>query len=84
MSSQTKTIEIPLTFIIPRPVEIERQRGLHSTLGPFGCLVQYRGTTIEKDKIKEAAAMCGVSYGTFMRCVVNDVAAQVLKLKSPD
>ncbi len=78
--------EIPLTFTICRPAEIDRVKGkgITSTGGPNGCFIQYRGTTQEKERIKEAASALGLSYGTFMRCITNDVAEQVLALVAVD
>ena len=72
--------DIPLSLNIPTPVPFERARakGIESSTGPNGCLVQYRGTTFEKERIKRAAEYCGVSYGTFMRSVVTDAAAVII------
>jgi len=70
-----------LTYEIPRPQELKRAtgRGIDSTVGPEGCLIQYRGTEFEKNKIKRAAAALGITYGSFMRNVTNDMADAVLK-----
>lgn len=70
--------EQPIYFVIPRPVEIPRQKGIHATNGPNKCLIQYKGTKPERDKIQRAADALGISYGCFMRRVVNDVADQVI------
>ncbi len=73
-------MNIPPYFIIPTPVEIPVQRGIASTNGPNGCLIQCRGTTMERDKIQRAANLLGLTYGTFMRRVVNDFADAVIQL----
>lgn len=72
----------PGTMIIPYPRPIAYGRGIESTVGPNGCLLQCRGTEQEKDKIKDAAAFLGVSYGAFMRSVVNSSADVILAIKA--
>jgi hypothetical protein len=66
--------EIPAVVTIPLPTEIPHSYGLEATSGPNGCFIQCRGTKMERDKIAAAAAKIGLSYGTFMRRIVNDVA----------
>ncbi len=73
-------MNIPPYFIIPTPVEIPRQKGIASTQGPNGCLIQCRGNTMERDKIQRAANLLGISYGTFLRRCANDLADQVIML----
>lgn len=70
---------LPPIITIPLPTVIPYGKGLESTIGPQGCLIQTRGTVPEKDKIKRAAAKVGISYGAFMRRVANDAADFVLK-----
>lgn len=90
MSSRTLTEEeinalspdgLPLQFTIPRPREFQTHygRGIDSCRGPEGCFIQFRGVITERDKIQQAAKVLGISYGNFMRSIVNDVADRVLK-----
>lgn len=79
MSSPTTT-DLPVGYFIPRPTEFKRAigRGIDSTVGPEGCLIQYRGTETEKKLIKQAAAVLGITYGSFIRNVATDMAKAVL------
>lgn len=65
---------------IPVPSEIPYGYGLAATSGPEGCLIQCRGTVPEREKIKYAAHLLGLTYGTFMRRVVNDAADVIIEL----
>ena len=70
---------------IPLPTDIPYGYGIAATSGPQGCLIQARATTPERDKIQQAAAAIGVSYGTFMRRVTNDAADYVLaQIENPE
>jgi len=79
IASRTKMAEMPLTFSIARPVDYAKvhEKGIDSTRGPYGRFIQYRGTESERDKLQEAAAYLGITYGNFLRCIANDVAAPV-------
>ncbi|MCA2510509.1 MAG: hypothetical protein IM561_09015 [Microcystis sp. M60BS1] len=75
--------EIPVVMVLPLPTTIPQSYGLESTSGPNGCFIQCRGTKNEREKISKAAAKIGLSYGTFMRRVVND-AAEFIHRELPD
>jgi hypothetical protein len=70
--------ELPQFILLPLPTEIPRSYGLEATSGPYSCLIQCRGTKKERDKIQKAAALLGITYGTFMRRVVNDAADAII------
>lgn len=76
--------ELPLTFMIPVPVQLERARGRASTSGPEKCFLQCRGTKMERAAIEQAADICGVSSGTFMRFTVMAMAEAVIKAHNND
>lgn len=71
--------ELPVFINLPIPTEIPYSYGIEATSGPYGCLIQCRGTHRERDKIKRAAALVGVSYGTFIRRLLNDAADLIIK-----
>lgn len=73
------TKELPYSITLPIPTDIPYSYGIEATSGPYGCLIQCRGTHKERDKIKKAAALVGVSYGTFIRRLLNDAADALIK-----
>lgn len=70
--------ELPISFTIPIPTPIPYSWGIEATSGPDGCFIQCRGTVPEREKIKTAAALLGLSYGGFMRRVLNDAADAII------
>jgi hypothetical protein len=76
--------EPPLVLSIPLPSELARAYGIESTRGPFACFIQYRGLINERENIKKAAEICGISYGMFMRCILNDAATEIINAMRPD
>lgn len=71
--------ELPISLTIPLPTQIPYSWGIEATSGPEGCFIQCRGTIPEREKIKRAAAVLGLSYGGFMRRVLNDTADVILR-----
>jgi hypothetical protein len=73
-------INFPALLQIPLPRPIQYGSGITATSGPYGCHILYRGLKSERDKLHEAAALLGISYGAFIRCLVNDAADFVIKV----
>lgn len=70
----------PNELTIPLPRSIESGSGITATSGPHGVHIIYRGLRSEREKLHKAANLIGLSYGAFMRCLVNDVADMVIKM----
>ena len=70
----------PDKLTIPLPRTIAQGSGITATSGPHGVHIIYRGLRTERDKLHIAANLLGLSYGAFMRCLVNDVADMVIKM----
>lgn len=79
-----KPKELPVYINLPIPTEIPYSYGLEATSGPNGCFIQCRGTKPEREKIARAAALVGVSYGTFIRRLINDAADIIIKQQEQD
>lgn len=74
-------MSLDLKLVIPLPTELPKGHGVDSVVGPYGCFIQCRGTTKERDLIRRAAYSLGISYGSFIRRVVTDSAKQVLEMQ---
>ncbi len=70
----------PAELPIPLPQSIQRGSGITSAYGPHGCYIIYRGLVSEREKLHEAAALLGISYAAFVRCLVNDAADMIIKM----
>lgn len=70
----------PKELVIPLPQTIEHGSGITATSGPHGVHIIYRGLRTEREKLHKAAALLGLSYGAFMRCIVNDVSEIIIKM----
>ena len=70
----------PNELTIPLPRSIQYGSGITATSGPHGVHIIYRGLRTEREKLHRAAGYLGISYGTFMRCLVNDVADMIIKM----
>lgn len=66
-------------YYIPLPTPYERARGIDATSGPNWKFIQFKGIKAERDKIHRAAEIVGVSAATFMRCIINDFADNVIR-----
>ena len=73
-------IIFPEKLLIPLPRTIEHGSGITATSGPHGVHIIYRGLRTEREKLHKAASLLGISYGMFMRCLVNDTADIILKM----
>lgn len=71
--------QLPLTYTIPTPCEIPTGKGITSTRGPNGRLLQSRGTIQEWRRVQVAAHILDVTASNMLRCIVRDVAEQVIK-----
>ena len=63
----------PNELTIPLPRSIQYGSGITATSGPHGVHIIYRGLRTEREKLHRAAGYLGISYGTFMRCLVNEI-----------
>ena len=70
--------ELPLVYMIARPREIPKGRGIHATNGPNARLIQSRGTMQEWRRIQVAAELHGLSASMWMRRILCDMADQVI------
>jgi hypothetical protein len=73
-------IIFPNELTIPLPRRIQYGNGITATSGPHGVHIIYRGLRTEREKLHKAAGYLGLSYGCFMRCLVNDVADLIIKM----
>jgi len=73
-------IVFPDKLLIPLPRSIEHGSGITATSGPYGVHIIYRGLRTEREKLHKAAGYLGLSYGAFMRCLVNDVADMIIRM----
>ena len=82
MSNETKyeaeLRRIKPSYEIEIPRVYEKARGILATTGPNKCLITYRGTKMEKAKLRRAAMIVGVPLATFMRNICNDFADKLL------
>lgn len=76
-------LTLPLIFNVPIPSPMARVFGREATSGPLACFINYRGTTLEREQIAQAAALCGVTASTFMRSVIMTVVNDILAHKTP-
>jgi hypothetical protein len=65
-----------LTVTIPFPSHIPRARGVHA-VGRFGTLLKTRCSETDKELVQQAADLCGVSYGEFIRWVCVHAAKRI-------
>lgn len=70
----------PNELTIPLPRSIAFGSGITATSGPHGVHILYRGLRSERERLALAASYLGLSYGCFMRCLVNDVADMIIKM----
>lgn len=63
---------------LPVPSRIPIAYGLHSTVGPNGCYIVFRGTYQERDKIHYAADLLDITLSEFIRRLANDAADTVI------
>lgn len=70
----------PKELVIPLPRSIAPGSGITATSGPHGVHIIYRGLRTEREKLHRASSYLGLSYGAFMRCLVNDVADMIIKM----